>query len=159
MIVFCVILTLLCSLRACHVWLTRNHMFIHEIWGKFTSFIFGNFELGKFIPNFPLKHVITSIKLHLLWTPFSPPKCKRFRVIFFCLCIYSVSGNDIFKLQKTKYRSLDLIVSASFFEIYSGKVCTDFSNFYESCNCQGYCWLRLHKKLKFSLKDFLSKCE
>ena len=63
---------LVCSLRACHMWLTRNHIFIREIWGKFTSFIFWNFEitreiskfqkseLGKFIPNFPLKHVITS---------------------------------------------------------------------------------------------------
>ena len=31
---FCVILTLVCSLRAYHMWLTRNHMFIREIWGK-----------------------------------------------------------------------------------------------------------------------------
>ena len=39
-------------------------MFIREISGKFTSFIFRNFEseFGKFIPNFPLKHVITSTK-------------------------------------------------------------------------------------------------
>lgn len=36
--------------------------------------------------------------------------------------IYALAANDIFKLQKTKYKSLDLIVSASFFEIYSGKV-------------------------------------
>ena len=38
-------------------------MFIGEIWGKFASFIFWKFqksELSKFIPNFPLKHVITS---------------------------------------------------------------------------------------------------
>ena len=49
-------------------------MFIREIWGKFNSFIFfeilkspsfhsGDFkksELSKFIPNFPLKHLITS---------------------------------------------------------------------------------------------------
>ena len=53
MIDFFVILTLVCSLRACHMWLTRNHMFIREIWGKFTSFIFWNFEiffvsLGRF---------------------------------------------------------------------------------------------------------------
>ena len=48
-------------------------MFIREIWGKFTSFIFWNCEilkseLGKFIPNFPLKHVITSTNLwrHML---------------------------------------------------------------------------------------------
>ena len=47
-------------------------MFIREIWGKFTLLIFWNFEisffeisklqkseLGKFIPNFPLRHVIT----------------------------------------------------------------------------------------------------
>ena len=65
----CVILTLVCSLRACHMWLNGNHMFIREIWGKFTSFVFWNFEiskfqkseLGKFISDFPLKHVITSI--------------------------------------------------------------------------------------------------
>ncbi|XP_066925395.1 kinesin-like protein KIF2A [Clytia hemisphaerica] len=36
--------------------------------------------------------------------------------------IYCLAANDIFKLQKTKYKSLDLIVSASFFEIYSGKI-------------------------------------
>ena len=43
-------------------------MFIREIWEKFTSFIFWNFEiskfqkseLGKFIPNLPLKYMITS---------------------------------------------------------------------------------------------------
>ena len=50
-------------------------MFIREIWGKFTWSSFGNFEmshftrniskclkseLGKFISNFPLKHVITA---------------------------------------------------------------------------------------------------
>ena len=46
-------------------------MFIREIWGKFTSFIFWNCEiskseLGKFIPNFPLKHVITSTNFILV---------------------------------------------------------------------------------------------
>ena len=46
-------------------------MFIREIWGKFIPLNFRNFEiskiskfqkseLGKFIPNFSLKHVITS---------------------------------------------------------------------------------------------------
>ena len=45
-------------------------MFIREIWGKFTSFIFWNCEiskseLGKFIPNFPLKHVITSTNIEV----------------------------------------------------------------------------------------------
>ena len=81
LILFCVILTLVYSLRACHMWLTRNHMFIGEIWGKLTSFIFWNFEisnfsisiskiskisklqiieLGKFTPNVPIKHVISS---------------------------------------------------------------------------------------------------
>ena len=48
LIVFWVILTFGCSLRACHMWLTRNHMFICEIWGKFTSFIFWNFEISRF---------------------------------------------------------------------------------------------------------------
>ena len=38
LIVFCVILTLVCSLRACHMWLTRNHMFIREIWQRFQNF-------------------------------------------------------------------------------------------------------------------------
>ena len=46
LIVFCVILTLVCSSRACHMWLTRNHMFIREIWEKFTSFIVWNFEIS-----------------------------------------------------------------------------------------------------------------
>ena len=45
MIVFCVILTLVCSLRASHMWLTRNHTFIRKIWEKLTSFIFWNFEI------------------------------------------------------------------------------------------------------------------
>ena len=36
----------MCSLKACHIWLTRNHMFIREILGKFTSFIFWNFEVA-----------------------------------------------------------------------------------------------------------------
>ena len=54
-------------------------MFVPEIWGKFTLFIFRNFEisfvllgdiskfqkseLGKFIPNFPLKYAIASTNL------------------------------------------------------------------------------------------------
>ena len=46
MIVFCVIITLVCSFRACHLPLTRNHMFICEIWGKLTSAIFLNFEIS-----------------------------------------------------------------------------------------------------------------
>ena len=36
----------MCSLRACYMWLTRNHVFICEIWGKFTPFIFWNFEVS-----------------------------------------------------------------------------------------------------------------
>ena len=85
-LIFCVILTIACSLRACQMWLTRNHMFIRQVWGKFTSFIFeiskspsfhlGGFivsksELGKFIRNFPLKRVITSTNsLYISRTPF-----------------------------------------------------------------------------------------
>ena len=34
------------SLRAFHMWLTRNHMFILKIWGKFTYFIFWNFQIS-----------------------------------------------------------------------------------------------------------------
>jgi len=36
--------------------------------------------------------------------------------------IYALAATDIFKLQKTKYKNLNLVVSSSFFEIYSGKV-------------------------------------
>ncbi|EFX70806.1 hypothetical protein DAPPUDRAFT_60882, partial [Daphnia pulex] len=37
--------------------------------------------------------------------------------------IYAKTARDFFKLLKSpKYRSLDLVVSASFFQIYSGKV-------------------------------------
>ena len=60
LIVFCVILTLVCSLTACHMWLTRNYMFIPEIWRKFTSFISWNFEISlvslwRFHSRFTLK--------------------------------------------------------------------------------------------------------
>ena len=33
----------LCFLRACHMWLNRNHMFKREIWDKFTEFTFLKF--------------------------------------------------------------------------------------------------------------------
>lgn len=37
--------------------------------------------------------------------------------------IYAMAAKDVFKLLRSaKYRSLNLVVSASFFEIYSGKV-------------------------------------
>ena len=67
---FCGILTLVCSLRACHMWLTRNHMFIREIWGKFTSFIFWNFEmslvsLGRF-QNFKKVNSVNLSQISLL---------------------------------------------------------------------------------------------
>ena len=56
---FCVIFTLVYSLRACHMGLTSNHMYIREIWRKKIK----KSELGKFILNFPLKHVITSTNI------------------------------------------------------------------------------------------------
>jgi len=34
-----------------------------------------------------------------------------------------IVASDVFKLLNSKYKKLDLVVSASFFEIYSGKVC------------------------------------
>ena len=49
---FCVILTLVCYLRACRIWLSRNHMFIHEILGRFISFIFWNFEISISAENY-----------------------------------------------------------------------------------------------------------
>ena len=65
-----VILTLVFSLRACHMWLTKNHMFIREIWGKFTSFIFWNFEislvwLGRF-QNFKKVNSVNLSQISLL---------------------------------------------------------------------------------------------
>lgn len=36
--------------------------------------------------------------------------------------IYALAAQDVFKLLTTKYKRLDLVVYASFFEIYSGKV-------------------------------------
>ena len=109
LIVFCVIHTLVCSLRTCHMRLTRNHIFIREIWGKFTSFIFWNFEitreiskfqkseLGKFIPNFPLKHVTTSTN-HLIYNT------KIYFVIFnfqvSVLVPYSLQSMQCFQMQK-----------------------------------------------------------
>ncbi|KAK2178304.1 hypothetical protein NP493_548g00029 [Ridgeia piscesae] len=36
--------------------------------------------------------------------------------------IYALSARDVFKLMATKYKKSDLVASASFFEIYSGKV-------------------------------------
>jgi kinesin family member 2/24 len=38
--------------------------------------------------------------------------------------IYAMAANDVFKqLNSPKFKNLNLRVSASFFEIYSGKVC------------------------------------
>ena len=43
--------------------------------------------------------------------------------------IYALAARDVFKLIHSKYKSKDLIVSVSFFEIYSGKV-----SFQHSCS-------------------------
>ena len=56
-------------------------MFIREIWGKFTSFIFWSFEIsdeqGKFFLNFTNKHVITSTNaLWILASPYETPGVK-----------------------------------------------------------------------------------
>ena len=70
----CVILTLVCSLRARHVIDQESHIYswnfgkiylVHflKFWISFKIFLISKFqksELGKFIPNFPLKHVITN---------------------------------------------------------------------------------------------------
>lgn len=37
-------------------------------------------------------------------------------------CTLYLSASDVFKLLNSKYKKLDLMVGASFFEIYSGKV-------------------------------------
>ena len=37
--------------------------------------------------------------------------------------IYALAARDVFRLLGSKYKKSDLVVGASFFEIYSGKVC------------------------------------
>ena len=70
---FCAILTLVYSLRACHMWLTRIHMFIREIWGKFTALIFWNFQIslvsiGRFQNLKKVKSVnLSQISLLNMW--------------------------------------------------------------------------------------------
>lgn len=45
--------------------------------------------------------------------------------------IYAMAANDVFSLLNSpKYRNLNLVVSATFFEIYSGKVSLFFCCFY-----------------------------
>lgn len=38
--------------------------------------------------------------------------------------IYALAARDMFRLQASKYKSDNLLISVSFFEIYSGKVST-----------------------------------
>lgn len=47
--------------------------------------------------------------------------------------IYALAARDVFKLLNGKYKKSDLIVGASFFEIYSGKVRTGWFNFSMMC--------------------------
>ena len=77
---------LVCSLRACHMWLTRNHIFIREIWGKFTSFIFWNFEislvsLGRF-KNFKKVNSVNLSQISLLnmWL------LVQIEMLIYCVC-------------------------------------------------------------------------
>ena len=44
--------------------------------------------------------------------------CRLSPYVFWFL----VTARDVFKLLNTKYKKVELIVTASFFEIYSGKV-------------------------------------
>ena len=98
---FCIILTLVCSLRTCHMWLTRNHMFIsrinmwflvNHIWQSHLGNVylvyffeilksrFQKSELGKFIAYFPLKNVITSTNKYV---KFGPTPSRKIWVIRF----------------------------------------------------------------------------
>ena len=100
------------SLRACHMWWSRNRMFICKIWEKFISFIFWNFEIsfvsvGKFIGNFPLKNVITSTKAFLeILRNSEENTCAR----------------DSF-LLKLQALSLQLYYKESMAEVFSCKFC------------------------------------
>ena len=112
---FCAVLTLVCSLRACHMWLTRNHMFIREIWGKFTSFIFWNFEislvsLGRF-QNFKKVNSVNLSQIFLLNMWLLVQICCIFSEHLFlrtpldrCFCI----GNKYLKIISFLYLSYNL---------------------------------------------------
>ena len=97
---FCIILALVCSLRACHMWLTRNHMFIREIWGKFTSFIFWNFEMSlvslERFQNFKKVNSVNLSQIYLLnmwllvliWKNFKKIFTKNaFSLLIFCIVV------------------------------------------------------------------------
>ena len=113
---FCVILTLVCSLRACHMWLARNHMFIREIWGEFTSFIFWNFEVSlvwfERFQNFKKMNSVNLSQISLLnmWLlyqfKFVFHNCEKYNVLWagkicwtLCFYLYSLS----IKLRKDKF--------------------------------------------------------
>ena len=71
-------------------------MFIREIWGKFTSLIF-----LKFIPNVPLKYVITSTYfMPYLYTGYSYKKLKWNFLLF--------STRGISKEQRNISKTVDL---------------------------------------------------
>ena len=127
----CIILTLVCSLRTCHMWWTRNHMFIREIWGKFTLFIFWNFEISlvslKRFQNFKKVNSVNLSQIFLLnmwllvliccifsehpflWTPLDS-----------CFCCIPTLQNQSFILHESK---LNLSHNGWFFAKYVLFIC------------------------------------
>ena len=88
LIVFCVILTLVCSLKTCHMF--RNHMFIREIWGTFTSFIFLKFWNQDFkkvnlvnLSHISLLKMWLPVLISMLISMYGPTPSRKICVIRF----------------------------------------------------------------------------
>ena len=103
----------MCSLTACHMWFTRNHMCIREISEKFTSFIYSNFEIslvsiGRF-QNFKKVNSVNSFQISLLnirllvliWIQSTSSQCQQFsspentRKSLFLLCFHEVKNRNV----------------------------------------------------------------
>ena len=57
MIVFCAFLILVCSLGACHMWLTKNHMFISEFGENLPQISLGKFQNFKKVSSVNLSQI------------------------------------------------------------------------------------------------------
>ena len=85
---FLMILTLVSSLRACNMWLTMNHMFICEIWGKFISFIFWNLSQISLLNMWLLVQICCIFSEHLFSrTPLSGCFWLEFNWFFFLVFV------------------------------------------------------------------------
>ena len=122
MVVFCIILTLVCSLRAGHMWLTRNHMFILEIWGKFISlFIFWNFEISlvwlRWFQNLKIVNSVNLSRIFLLnmWLLVQTFQVLYLRMLFeLDILIFYVKFFNVFSMLFLKYFLKQIVLILSY---------------------------------------------